>query len=214
MVYNTPVLIVGLTGNYGMGKSTVLRMFKKLGAVTLETDEIVDTLLHDEAVLVRIREVFGEKVISEDGNLDKTKVAAVVFRNRELRDALEAIIHPLVSEIIRDFLEEMKRREGDEKVVIIEIPLLFEKKYTGQFKRTMTVFTSQEVALKRLEEAGVGREDALLRLNAQMPVQEKVKKSDFAIDNSGPSDETGAQVAGVYRTLLEDLKTERYRREQ
>ncbi|HXX58808.1 MAG TPA: dephospho-CoA kinase, partial [Thermodesulfovibrionales bacterium] len=184
------MLIVGLTGNYGMGKSTVLRMFRKLGAVTLETDEIVDTLLHDETVLVRIRKVFGETVIAQDGSLDRARIAAVVFRNRELREGLEGIIHPLVFEKIRDILEEMKERDGDEKVVIVEIPLLFEKGYAGQFQKTVTVFTSVEAALKRLEDAGVGREDSLLRLETQMPAHEKVRKSDFAIDNGGPLDET------------------------
>ena len=209
MVYNMPVLIVGLTGNYGMGKSTVLRMFRELGAVTLETDEIVDTLLHNDAIVGTIREILGDDVIDANGKLDRAKVAARIFRDKQLREALEGFIHPLVFQKIRDFLDNRGSMGGKNEVVIVEIPLLFEKDYADRFRRTVAVYCSQEAVLKRLEGLGIDREDVLMRSRAQLPADEKVRKSDFAINNDGPLEETADQVAAVYRVFLDDLEAER-----
>lgn len=200
------MLIVGLTGNYGMGKSTVLGLFGTLGAVTLSTDEIVHELLKERPVLDTLREILGNDVFSREGHLERNKVAAAIFHDSALREAVEEVLHPRVFEKIADFLNTVRAKETDERVVIIEIPLLFEKGYGGTVHRTITVFVNYDIAMMRLEKAGIKREDALARLSVQMPVREKVKMSDFAIDNSHSIPETEAQVKAVYAKLLEDLK--------
>jgi len=203
------VLIVGLTGNYGMGKSTILAMFRELGAVTIETDRIVDALLHDDTVLRKLRAILGDDAFSPEGRLDKAKVANAIFQGKELRDAVERVLHPLVFEKIRDFLEGLNEGQKNTGVVVIEIPLLFEKGYTGKFHRAITVFADDEVVLRRLDNKGTRKEDAMKRLSAQMPVQEKMRMSDFTIDNSRSLDETRTQVVNIYAMLLEEPETSR-----
>lgn len=200
------MLVAGLTGNYGMGKSTVLRMFRDLGAVTLDADRIVDTLLKDAAVLRKVRETFGTGVFSKDGDLDRPALAAVIFGDREKRDSLEGILHPLVFEKIESFLESMGEEGSAERIVLVEIPLLFEKGYTRRFYRKITVYADEDTTFRRLEEKGIGRDSAVTRLNAQMPIGEKMRMADFAIDNSGAPEETRKQVVEIYDRLLKDMK--------
>lgn len=199
------MLIVGLTGNFGMGKSTVLGMLRELGAIILKADEIVDGLLHDEGVLARLREILGDDIVAGKG-LSKAKVAARIFHSERLRDAVEGILHPLVFEKIDDFLGSLDRGGSDDRIVVVEVPLLFEKEYAGRFQKTVTVFADEEIAMRRLEKAGISREDATARLRAQMPVREKMRLADFTIDNSSALQETRDRVADLYSRLVEEMK--------
>lgn len=200
------MLIVGLTGNYGMGKSVVLGMFKELGAITLDADDVVDNLLHDKAVLEKIRAKFGDSVFSNKGGPDRQKIASLIFRDKEKRDALEGILHPLVFKRISAFLDTLSKEKTKDKVVIVEIPLLFEKGCEGRFQKTITVFTDEHTALERLAKSGVRREDAIMILNAQMPIKEKIRLADLSIDNSGTLEETETRVRDVYKRLKEGLR--------
>jgi dephospho-CoA kinase len=197
------VFLVGLTGNFGMGKSTVLPMFEKLGAFTLDTDDIVRSLLTEEEVLKKIREILGGKVFNPDGSLSKEKVSNVIFNNAVLRRSLEDLLHPLVFERINSFLEKTDKKN---RIVIVEIPLLFERGYGNRFDRKITVYTTEETASKRLEAKGIDRQESLLRLKSQLPIQEKIKRSDFAIDNDGSIEDTSAQVEKIYNRLLEEVE--------
>jgi dephospho-CoA kinase len=192
------MLVAGLTGNYGMGKSKVLALFAKLGAYTFNSDKIVAALLTEKDVLEKIRRVIGHDVFYKNGTLNKKKVARLIFRDEALRRSLEDILHPLVFERIKDILTAVDKSS----VVIVEVPLLFERGYRKSFDKTITVFTDEETALKRLEKAGVKRTDALLRLQSQLPIREKMKRSDFIIDNCGSVRETTSQAEAIYKTLL------------
>ena len=206
------MLTVGLTGNFGMGKSTVLEMFRKLGAITVGADGIVDKLLNDASVLERMRKALGGSVFSADGSLDRAKVASIIFKDKGKKDDVEEILHPLVFEKIEKLLEELDRSETEGKIVIIEIPLLFEKGYAGRFHRTITVYTDEETALQRLEEKGITMDMAMIRLAAQMPIEEKIRKADFTIDNNGTQEETEKQVRALYNRLIDEARDVHYKR--
>ncbi len=197
------MLIVGLTGNYGMGKSTVLSMFGKFGVITLDTDRIVESLLIEKDVLEKIRGLLGEEIFYKNGSLDKKKVADLVFKDNALRYSIEDILHPLVFKRINFFLDKIN---GKDKVIIIAVPLLYERGYEDRFDRTITVHANEESALNRLEKEGITIEEALLRLKAQIPIEEKIKRSDFVIDNNGTIEETMAQVEIIYKKLLKLLQ--------
>lgn len=191
-----------MTGNYGMGKSSVLGMFRELGAATASADEFVGSLLGDDAVLERIRSEFGDGFFLGDGRLDKSKIAKVVFTDRNARVAMENILHPLVFKMIEDFLDRAIK-EGVHKVAVVEIPLLFERRYMNRIDKTVTVYADKGTIFRRLERSGMSRDDTVARLNSQMPVKEKIRLSDYAIDNNGSPDETRAQVKRIYEGLIE-----------
>ncbi len=188
--------VVALTGNYGMGKSTVAHLFRELGAITLDLDDIVDDLLREDSVLKEIRKILGNRVFSGK-DIDRSRVAEIIFSDKEKRDLLERLIHPLVIERMREFLKKKDRK----RVIIVEIPLLFEKGYEDEFDKIITVYTDLETALKRLENKGIKRDQALMRLKAQMTVDEKIRRSDFVIDNNGTINDTKRQVIMIYNRV-------------
>ncbi len=199
------MLVVGLTGNYGMGKSRILSLFEKLGAFALDSDKIVESLLCRTDILDKIRTLLGDDAFDKDGSLNKKMAAELIFHDEMLRRSLEDILHPLVLERMRFLL---KDREMENKVAVVEVPLLFERGYETGFDRTVTVFTAPETALDRLEKKGVGRQDALLRMGSQLPIEEKIRRSDFVIDNKGSIEETEKQVNLLYKKLLREAEDE------
>lgn len=200
------MLVVGLTGNYGMGKSTVLEMFRKMGAATIDSDEIVDGLLSEEVVLSSIRTAFGDGVFLKDGALNRTLVASLIFKDKKMRESLEGIIHPLVFEKIEQSLKRIREKEAGDKVVIIEIPLLFEAGRLRGFDRTITVHADRATVLRRLQKKGIGTDDAEARLGSQMAIEEKMDRADFAIDNNGGPGETEIRVRQIYDRLLAESR--------
>ena len=185
-----------------MGKSTILSMFKKLGAITLDADSIVRILLTEKDILKKIRGLLGDKVFYKNGSLNRDIVAKLIFINNKLRHNIEDILHPIVFERINDFVDKIHEQD---RVIVIEIPLLYERGYKDRFDRTITVHTKEDIALDRLEKEGIDKKDALLRLKSQIPVKEKVMRSDFIIDNNGTIEDTMAQVEMIYRILSQEV---------
>lgn len=195
------MFLVGLTGNFGMGKSTVLKIFQKLGALTYDADKIVEALFQDDEVLQKIRNLFGDGIFQANGRLDKQKVASIIFSDNASRRSLEDILHPRVFEKINRLLE---HSDTEDKIVVVETPLLFERGYKNRFQCIITVQTELERALHRLEEKGVKREEALQRIRSQLPIEEKIRKSNFTVNNDGTTTETEQQVRNIYEKLLQE----------
>ncbi len=197
------MVIAGLTGNFGMGKSYVLSLFRDLGAVTLDSDRIVALLLKNDDVIGKIRGLFGPEVVGADGRLDKKAVAGRIFSDDASKKKLEALLHPMVFEKIDAFTAKIKKKDC---LVVVEVPLLFEGEYQGRFSKIVTVHTPEETAVERLVKAGLSRTEALSRLKAQLPIEKKKARSDYTIDNSGTKEQTKRQVEKIYRSLIEDMK--------
>jgi dephospho-CoA kinase len=196
------MLLVALTGNYGMGKSAVLTMFGKLGAHTIDADKVVGSLLEEQKVLDKIRDILGAEVFDPEGGLDRKKVADAIFKDAALKASLENLLHPLVFDGIDAAIAQ---REGEDAIIVVEIPLLFERGYEKKFNRTITVFTDESTALARLEKKGIGRPEAMQRLRAQIPIHDKIGKSDFVIDNNGPPEDAMSGVKRIYEKLLKEV---------
>lgn len=191
---------VGLTGNFGMGKSTVAEIFKGLGAYVINTDKIVETLLNEPEIIEEIKKLFGEEVII-DGKIDKKYIASIVFENPLLRIYLENILHPKVFEKVEEMIKSIPSR-GEPTIVVVEAPIIFERGYQNKFDIIITVFTKEDIALKRLEKKGIPKLEAMKRLSCQFPIEMKKSKSDYIIDNSGTLEETAQQVEAIFQKLI------------
>ena len=192
------MLLVGLTGNFGMGKSHVLSVFRGLGAVTLDSDRIVEILLNEDKVIGQIRALLGDNVTGPDGKLDKKSVAKIIFQDPVAKSKLEGLLHPMVFERLDDFINRMKDKD---RIIIVEVPLLFEISCESRFNKTITVFTPVETAVSRLIASGCSAEDAMARLESQLPIEIKKERADYIIDNSGPKEATEKQVERIYSLL-------------
>ncbi|TLS48422.1 dephospho-CoA kinase [Paenibacillus antri] len=188
---------VGLTGGIACGKSTVSRMLEARGAKIVDADRIArDVVLPGRPALLDIRETFGEDVIAPDGTLDRKRLGSIVFGDESARRKLEAITHPRIREEMARQMSEWNEKEP-ERLVVADIPLLYEsgldKLYA--FEDVLVVYVPREVQLERLmARDGMSREDAERRIDAQMPIEEKRKRADVVIDNSGSLAETERQV--------------------
>lgn len=190
-------LRIGLTGGIGSGKSTVLSMFRALGADVLDADAIVHRLLAcDRSVLIAIRNRFGDGVFRRTGQLDRKVLAARVFRNAADRRFLERLIHPRVR-------REMDRaaRASRKRVVVADVPLLFESGWVRRFDRVVVVAASRPVRLRRLAKKGFLRAEALRRMKAQWPMRRKEQRADFVIDNNGSLRSTRRNVKNVWNEI-------------
>jgi len=195
------MFVVALTGNYGMGKSSVACLFRECGAYTLDSDAIVASLLQKKAVIEKISMLLGPEVLNADGSLNKQIVADIIFHDHTALRKIEALLHPLVFQEVEAAIRKLK---ANTPLVIVEVPLLFEGGFQARFDSTITVHTNQRTALDRLKKAGISRKDVLARLHAQMEIREKKRLADYVIDNNGTRQQIRAQVKKIYRALMED----------
>jgi dephospho-CoA kinase len=199
------MIVIGLTGNYGMGKSTVAKIFRELGAVTIDSDDIVSELLADKAVISEIKKAFGDDIIhktedrSQKTEINKKMLADMVFDNPSLRISLEDILH---QRVFKKIDEKLSKISNPSAVVIVEAPVIFERGYQNRFDKIITVFTSEEIAIDRLKGKNISEDDARKRLKSQFPIEMKIKISDFVIDNSQSLDYTKNQVEDIYKVLV------------
>ncbi len=194
-------LAVAITGGIGAGKSTALASFRRHGAATVSSDEIVHHLVGtDPVVKAALVERFGEEILGDDGVPDRERIALRVFRDREALDWLEKLLHPLVSREYLAWREQLAKLPNPPAVCVTEVPLLYEVGGESRFDKVVVI-----TAPRQLREARRGgrRDDRESRL---MPDREKAKRGDFVYVNTGTPDELDAWVADVMATLTrEDL---------
>ncbi len=190
-------MVIGLTGGIGSGKSTARAVFVAQGYSSVDTDAIVHSLLDsDEATIQEVVEAFGEGVWKPEGGVDRKALGSIVFSDAEALGLLEAILHPRV----REFWETEIARDPDGDWVV-EIPLLFEKNLQNRVDFTVCVFTDLSTQVERLERKGIGRAQALARIDRQMPLAEKAERADCVLLNEGSLEFLEDQV----KTLLARL---------
>lgn len=196
------MIVVGLTGGIGSGKSTVSAMLREAGVPVVCADELAKKAVEKGSpALEEIRRTFGEGVIDAEGRLDRVAMAQVVFSDSSRRKTLESIIHPRVEEE-KDRIVGQLYQEGH-PIVAVDVPLLFESGWESGFDLIIVVYVPREVQEKRLiHRDGISKGEARARLDAQMPIEEKKGRADRVIDNSGSVEETREQVERV----LDDIK--------
>lgn len=204
------MLKVGLTGSIAVGKSYVCEVLRELGAFVLDADRTARRVVEPGTVgLRRIVEHFGAEILQANGELDRQRLGAIVFADEGKRQLLNAVVHPLVIEAQNDWLTE-RQREDPHKIAVIDAALMIESGSYQRFSKLIVVWCEPAIQLRRL----VSRDDlseaeALRRIAAQMPQEEKKRRADFLIDTSAGFASARAQTIEIYEQLkLADKEVE------
>lgn len=194
--------ILGLTGTFGSGKTTVGGMLRELGAELIDADELARQVVEPgEPALAEIAAQFGAEMIRPDGALDRRRLADRVFADRRAMARLNQIIHPRVRELERKRLGEL----ADRPLVVLDVPLLYETGMDRMCTQVAVVRITENQRFARLRRRGFNEQAIIARLGMQMAQARKVKLADHVIDNSGSLDETRNQL----QRLLEEIRQTR-----
>jgi dephospho-CoA kinase len=197
--------LFGLTGGIGSGKSTVARRFRERGLPVIDADELArEAVAKGTDGLRRIVDRFGSTVVAADGELDRKRLAAVVFEDDQARRDLNAIVHPRVAELAAERTRNLEA-EG-EPLACYEVPLLYENRLESALSPVVVVFTSPEVQVARTVARDSSTEDdARARVRAQMPLSTKAEKADYVIDNSGTVEKTLEQADRTFDEICRSV---------
>lgn len=207
------MIIIGLTGGIASGKSTVARMLEERGALVLDADRIArETVLPGRPAWREIVDWLGEAVLLEDGSIDRARLGELVFNDHRLRQKLNDIVHPRVGEEMLARTAEIRSKDPA-AVIVYDLPLLVEAGLHRVVDLVLLVFVPPAVQLARLRRRDkLSRKEALARVKAQLPLEEKKKYAHTVIDNSGTVEETAVQVERFWEMLssagegISDLK--------
>ncbi|HEX7463833.1 MAG TPA: dephospho-CoA kinase [Actinomycetota bacterium] len=194
------MLLVGLTGGIGSGKSTVARMLEKRGAVVFDADRFArEAVAPSTAAHHRVVERFGPRVLAPTGEIDRETLAEIVFADPAARLDLEAIVHP---EVRRLFAEGVEPYLGTDRIVVLSAPLLIETGMHAEFQVLVVVSTSEQAQVERLmRDRGMSEADVRSRIAAQLPLEAKAETADFIVDNDGTLEDLEGQVDCVWEDL-------------
>jgi dephospho-CoA kinase len=195
------MLRVGLTGGLASGKSFVGQALANLGCHLIEADQLGHEVLMPgaEAYEAVVRE-FGPGVLAPDGTVDRARLAAEVFGRPERLARLNSLVHPPVIRREEEMLKELEARDPG-GIAVMEAAILIETGSHRRFDKIVVVFATREQQIERAMGRGLSREEALARIERQMPLEEKRKYADYVIDTSGRKEDTLRHVGEVYRAL-------------
>ena len=201
------MLRVGLTGSIGVGKSFVTSVFEELGCHVLDADHTAREVVMPGTLGLRaITEEFGEEVLNPDGTLNRKQLGALVFADESRRQRLNHLLHPFIiarqDEIMREW-----EAEDPNGIGIIDAALMIESGGYKRFDKLIVVHCRPEVQLERLMlRDNLSRDEALRRINSQMPQEEKQRFADYLIDTSDGFDLTRARTAEIYQKLIRVIR--------
>ena len=193
-------MIVGLTGGIASGKSTVSNLFRKYGIEIVDADKVAKEVSEKKESIEKISNIFGKDILDSDGKIVREKLREKAFKNRELLQELNKIIHPQVIE----YFKRKKEENSKDEILIFDIPLLYETKMEYLCDKIIVVGVDVQKQIRRVvARDGSSEELAKKIIFNQMPLDEKIKKADIVIMNDGTLDELEAKVMKIYRELKE-----------
>ena len=196
-------VVIGLTGGIGTGKSTVSQILKEKNFPVIDLDVISHEVIKFPKVVEKIVENFGKEVLeyNNTGNwiVSREKLGRVIFGNREKRLILNSVMHPEILRIMREKILECKK---ENKIIFVEIQLLFEVQWEKEFDYILLVSAEKETQIKRiLARDKRSKEEALSIINSQMPLDEKKKRSDYVIENDGNIQDLERKIDGFLKKI-------------
>lgn len=202
------MLILGLTGSIGSGKTTISGYFKEKNIEIVDADQIArESTAKGQKGLSFLVSEFGQDILSNDGELDRLKLRNLIFKDQKLLDRVNKILHPIIIDMIKD---EIKRHEDSgEGVVVVDAPLLIETGLNEIVDRILLVCCDEKVQVERImKRDGVDSKKALMIIRKQMSQDEKKTYSDFVIDNSGTLEDLKREFGIFYKNLEEWIEEE------
>ena len=191
---------VGLTGGIGAGKSTVADLFARRGAVVIRADELARQVIEKSTPgFDKVVSRFGNNILDEDGNIDRAKLATIVFSEQKSLEDLENIIHPLV----REETNRIMGRQTPETIIINEIPLLLEKQMQSLFDYLVIVISSEKNRLARLVNNGFTQDQVKARMAKQVDDETRRASADYLIINDGDINQLENDVEKIWQSLQE-----------
>lgn len=188
-------MIIGITGSFGSGKTTVAKMFAGLGAYLIDADKVYHSLIRPgKDCYKKIVRYFGKGILKRSGQIDRERLGKIVFRDRSKLNLLNDLTHPEVVKEIRKIVRSKKRD------VIVEAPLLIESGFYKEADKVILVSNKREQQVKRMAgKRGLTAEETIKRIRMQMPFKKKEAFADFIIDNSGSKRATLTQVKEIWK---------------
>jgi len=195
---NKKNIVLGITGGFGSGKTTVARIFKSFGAKLIDADKIAHRVLNRGGkAYKKIINTFGRDILKKNRQIERQKLAKIVFNNKNLLKRLNGIIHP---EVIRIIKNEIKVSRA--KVIVLDAPLLLEAGLERMVDKLIVVKITKGRQIKRIKnKTSLSKADILKRIASQIPLRAKMRLADFVIDNSGTVEKTKEQVGQIRRFL-------------
>ncbi|MBG9590056.1 dephospho-CoA kinase [Cytobacillus firmus] len=192
-------LTVGLTGGIASGKSTVSSLLIKKGYTVIDADiEARLAVEKGEEAYQEIVRHFGERILLNDGSIDRAELGSIIFHDETERKALNRIVHPAVRKRMTAKKEQAISRK--EQLIILDIPLLFESKLQYMCDKTLLVYADEDIQLQRLMQRNqLSEKEAMARIQSQMPLKDKKALADAVIDNNGTIEETEKQLWGIFK---------------
>jgi dephospho-CoA kinase len=194
---------IGLTGGIASGKSQVAEMLvRMIHCVHIDADDVCRRLLERQAEGWReFSRVFGSKYFTEDGSINRALLRKDLFADKDFRQKINNVIHPLVKKTIVAQMDQIIASDNNSRV-LVEVPLLYEVQWENLFDTVVVVYADNETCLHRLMERDGGKRSAAIReLQSQLPLSEKAMQADFVIDNSGMLPDTYSQVEHLAELL-------------
>ena len=206
-------MVIGLTGGIGTGKSTVSQILQEKKFPVIDLDTISHEVIKIPKVIEKIVENFGKEVLENSGNFEnennairisREKLGKIIFENKEKRLLLNSIMHPEILHVMREQISKYKKNN---KIIFVEIQLLFEVQWEKEFDYILLISAKKSTQIRRILERDKRSEiDALNIINSQMSLDEKKKRSDFVIENDGNIEELKEKID----KFLEYLETKCY----
>ncbi len=193
---------MGVTGSLASGKTTVVRMFQALGASGIDADRIYHELIRPQGLLYkRIVSTFGRGILGKTRQIDRKKLAKIVFSNRNALKTLSRITHPAIIRKIKERLSQLKRTKRC-RVIVIDAPLLIEAGLIRLMDKLLVVKANKKNQVARCKRRkGLSRVEALKRIRRQIPLTKKIKLADYVIDNNGTLKQTRKQVNNIWKEV-------------
>ena len=198
------MIVIGLTGGIGTGKSEAARILQELGAVVINADQVGHQAYtpHSE-IWQEVVKVFGEDILQPNGQIDRKKLGGIVFSDPEEIARLNRIMHPRMAKAVAERIKELE--EQGVTVVVVEAAILFEAEWDSLVDEVWSTDSLEEVVVERLRARnGLSEEEVRKRIGAQMSAKERRRRSDVVIDNSGDVDDLESTIQSLWNSRVKE----------